>query len=54
MAEMLSQMNIWHVISSFFASQRHKNAPAGQAAGQQLARRRLSHLPEHLLRDIGL
>ncbi|MDC0657302.1 hypothetical protein N6L27_04750 [Leisingera sp. SS27] len=54
MAEMLSQMTLWHVISRAFASHPRKDAPASQAAGQQLARRRLSHLPEHLLRDIGL
>ncbi|UWQ80436.1 hypothetical protein K3725_05380 [Leisingera sp. S132] len=54
MAEMLSQMNLWHVISRTFASPPRENAPASQAADQQLARRRLSHLPEHLLRDIGL
>ncbi|MEW2913190.1 hypothetical protein [Leisingera sp. JC11] len=54
MAEMLSQMNLWHVINGIFASHRHRGDRASQAAGQQLARRRLSHLPEHLLRDIGL
>ncbi|MBY6141738.1 DUF1127 domain-containing protein [Leisingera daeponensis] len=55
MAEMLSQMNLWHVISRVFAFHRHGASRASQTAGQQeLARRRLSHLPEHLLRDIGL
>ncbi|WP_264213008.1 hypothetical protein [Leisingera thetidis] len=54
MAAMLSQMTLWHAINRFFASHRHGSALPGQAAGQQLARRRLSHLPEHLLRDIGL
>lgn len=54
MAEMISQMRLWHAINVFFASHRYKAIPASQAAEQQLARRRLSHLPEHLLRDIGL
>lgn len=54
MAEMLSQMNLWHAINGIFASPRRRGSRASQAASQQLARRRLSHLPEHLLRDIGL
>ncbi|WP_152612549.1 DUF1127 domain-containing protein [Leisingera sp. ANG-M7] len=54
MAELLSQMNLWHVINGFFASPRRRGDQASQTASQQLARRRLSHLPEHLLRDIGL
>ncbi|WP_152610601.1 MULTISPECIES: DUF1127 domain-containing protein [unclassified Leisingera] len=54
MSEMLSQMSLWHVISRVFVSHPREDASASQAAGQQLARRRLNHLPEHLLRDIGL
>lgn len=54
MAAIAAQMKLWPAISRIFALPRKPAAAPGRSGLQQRARRQLQHLPEHLLRDIGL
>lgn len=54
MAAIAAQMKLWPVIKRIFARPRKPSAAPGLPALQARARRKLRHLPEHMLRDLGL
>ena len=54
MTAIAAQKNHWPAISVIFARPRKQPAAPDRSGLQQRARRQLQHLPEYLLRDIGL
>ncbi|EBA14336.1 hypothetical protein RSK20926_15832 [Roseobacter sp. SK209-2-6] len=54
MSQTVSQNRLWKIINLSLIWPQQKSSTAAQADLQDLARSSLRHLPEHLLRDIGL
>lgn len=53
MTTMIAQLSLWAAISRFFTRPTHKRGPC-QHALHRHARRELSHMSDHMLRDLGL
>ena len=54
MTQALSHVTLWNIISQAAVWHRSDPPADSQAELQQTARQSLQHLPEHLLRDMGL
>ncbi|MCG7625275.1 DUF1127 domain-containing protein [Epibacterium sp. Ofav1-8] len=53
MTTMIAQLSLWPAISRVFTRPTQKRGP-GQHALHSQARRELSHMSDHMLRDLGL